>query len=467
VAAEGLDEGETLHDHEVNKVEDGLHDHDANYSEPVDHAQPDRPRGPGAGHQRQLSSPRFEESTGNAFVKVHKATKHTTSLFLAIAITAIHIVDIVTDAWLSYELLAVRKFYGTGSLMVALHIFACIQSMVMDYFNNGRWTYAILHMLHMTPVVKLIGYVQERKDYIGIPWENNDFRSHIGFEHFPYMVPCTVVQVHLIVFYQDEISLVQIVSFISSVIAIGMALFRYFKFVSLSSENYFSMLIKGMLSTGLRVVLCALIVLNLGYYVVVWVFLSYCFNIAIYFFMLNKSRSIGRDDPLVASLPHALMAHIVASKALFLSFPFATNHRLSDWWLGYLVLETKIQIENAILVTIGVFVAASNLQEGDYELLVAALFGALMQFLLNFILLWTLHKDVAITIVQLNYVSGKLIVKHWAGFCAHYKSQHQIKPVAPKKKRKSMMVSSATKFRESASSINLLEVNKGKKPDHV
>ncbi len=154
------------------------------------------------------------------------------------------------------------------------------------------------------------------------------------------------------------------------VIQAFVATLHYFKFVAASPLAYGLMCLKAVWNTALRTVLAGLLVGRLGQYTLVWIALSYALGFVIYMVAVNRSRHHKRDDPLHYLSCHIFFGCFVALIGLFISFPFAPNHKVTDWWRGYVITEVKISLESAAMCVVVMITVWEN-QDVAYFALVA------------------------------------------------------------------------------------------------
>jgi hypothetical protein len=230
-------------------------------------------------------------------------------------------------------------------------------------------------------------------------------------------MPSLIVQTHVMIDEEEFVSWVQVICIIATSLQ-GLAdLLHFFKYVSLSNETYFIMMCKAVYNTMTRTALVAYLVGRLKAYVYVWVLVSYGLGFLIYFGSVVAARRRKRDDPLEFKIVHFVFGNLIAQHMCFISFPFAPNHSIADWWGGYLASEVKIVLENVCMVG-----AVAALWTGEHDLLFnMALFFAGTAFIVNLYTLVYLHRSVSKQLKRRNLYSSSLIVKLFAYICAHIK----------------------------------------------
>jgi len=267
-----------------------------------------------------------------------------------------------------------------------------------------------------------VRYVSEWPKHRGKRWAQKDFYGSTSFDTFAYVFPSLIVQVYVINEYQSLnyaiTTWVQRFCLAMSICHAIIDILHHFKYVSVHREIWGYQMFKAFINTGLRTLLVSVLLTRLDLWTWFWAALSYLFGLGIYVLAVIVSKRQKRDDPLKWFTAHLIFGNLVAVNLLFAAFPFAPNHSIEDWWLGYMMGDTKIQVENALMMATVV-----NLWQTRDTLYYAGVFFACAALIANFAALKLLDNSVRVQLEQRGVYSAQLIVKLFAHWC-HYKKRN-------------------------------------------
>jgi hypothetical protein len=235
---------------------------------------------------------------------------------------------------------------GAFLVSAAIHI-------LFDYLNRGRLRYMLLDIFQLRLYIEFYYYIRDwLKNRGNSEWLKHEFRPAVSFESFVVAYFSLIIQVYVI--YEDSVSpnWKQYMCLAVCCVQAFVATLHYFKYVSASAAIYFFMCAKAVWNTVLRSILTGLLVGRLGLYSLVWIGASYLVGLIIYAIGVNRSRHHKRDDPLHFLSCHIFFGAFVALISLFISFPFAPNHKVTDWWRGYVITDLKISVESAAMCVV-------------------------------------------------------------------------------------------------------------------
>jgi len=343
-------------------------------------------------------------------------SNHNLSLFWAICHVVIHFIDVVTDYMLVGDYFA-NGHWASAISMIFVHLFVAFTQIFFDYFNNYRLRYFVLDLLDMRILYPdFYDYMKVWPTMRGKRWARKDFRGATSFTYFPAVFPSLIIQAHVMIIDTEKITWIQVFSIVFTCFHCVIEILHHFRYVSVHREIWAYQLLKAFINTALRTLLAASLLPVFKLYSWLWVAGSFAGALATHFIFLVISARRKRDDPLKTVSAHTVYALYVSCLMLFASFPYAPNHSIEDWWLGYLLSDTKINLENGLLVAIVV-----NLWKDRDSLYYSGVFFCGACLIGNFVFLKFLDGHVRDQLARRGIYSSQLIVRLWTYFGRHYK----------------------------------------------
>ncbi len=359
--------------------------------------------------------------TGWGFIKNDDhGSQHCASLFFALVTLVVHTWEIVSHGLLLDYYFRTDHPGSAAAILLAFAVTAGIH-ILFDYLNRGRFKYFILDLFQSRLYVEFYHYMEDWfKNRGNGEWIKHEFRPAVSFESFVTAYLSMTIQVYVI--YDDggsrDVDWRQYMCLAVCAIQSFVATLHYFKYVTASALVYAGMCAKAIWNTVLRVILTGLLVGELKLYTLVWIGASYVLGFLIYVVGVNRSRHHKRDDPLHYLSCHIFFGGFVALINLFISFPFAPNHKVTDWWRGYLISDLKISLESAAMCVVVMITIYDN---QDISYFALAMFFILTMFLASLVSLYFLNKFVRAELVKRRKYSNGLIVDLFHYIFAYHK----------------------------------------------
>jgi len=338
---------------------------------------------------------------------------HWRYLVYAVLTTLLHIEVMVATILLMKEFYDTEQYGAFIGILVAFGI-KTITLILFDYANHGIFWRIPFHLFQLSELVDLWRYCELWLKMRHKFWRQPYFRANAGFFSFLTDYPALFVQIYVICTLEHvtDMTSVQTLALISYSLSGVLHLFSFFYYISVKPWGYVYLMIKGIVTTALRMFTLGYVALILDVYIYVWLVLSYVAGLAICRHIQYLSKMMGKDDPLQTRLCHALFGHVVALHSVFFSFPWAPNHSVVDWWHGYIVHEVKLGVEMGLaLATIMAFYQ----DERDIRFY-TVIFLALTVMLIHYILLYFVNIIVSRNIRSRKIYSSSKIIGLFARF---------------------------------------------------
>lgn len=283
----------------------------------------------------------------------------------------------------------------------------------------------------MRVLVEYILYVREWYSRYNEVWPRSSFRSSVSFESFFGAAPSLMVQTFVLLFNEEDASLLQQGCFVFSTMSATIHLMSYFTYLHVSNNTYVLMVMKAIVNSSLRTYLVAKLVDELeAALTVICVAGSFCLGVGLYYLLHLEARKKDREDPFERTLPHAALAVLTGLLSLFVSFPFSPTYPVQDWWKGYIYYELKIQLENAAIGCLFLLVVVEDFALSNATSIGLIIFGA-SQLAINIVLLTYLHKSVMRQLAACDTHTTKLINELWFHICNHIEGRgEEMKPLS-------------------------------------
>jgi hypothetical protein len=353
----------------------------------------------------------------------HTASTHRLDLLIATFNICVHIGTILTDLLLLSDYSNHDQNVSAGALAV-IRIIVGLVEIEFDYLNrgwkNGRWLLILIIFFNGRIVVDYFLYVREWVKFRNREWANSDFRASVSFETFIGSLPSLIVQTYVIIVDTRPMQQVWTVAFVMTSLSISLDLLHHYKYVSVDTTIYLAQFAKALISTGLRTVLVAQLLETIGRAVLGWMVVSFVVGLSMYYLSILWARKQDRDNPFEfgRTILHMSFGGLIAGTALFVSIPFAPSHSIYDWWLGYLMCEVKMAIENFIMLAVVLSTIHSHYAE---DLFYSVLSFTLICYLGNLFACWFIHQHVRKQLNQRDIYSDTAIVKLFANFGRYFR----------------------------------------------
>ena len=305
--------------------------------------------------------------------------------------------------------------------IVGAYVLKSLTQTLADYAAHGRLRLFLLDLAQLREVVDLFSYFKQWSSMRGKYWRHPYFRTHAGFFTFMATFPSLVIQIYVSVLEKEiaQISRWHLICLAATSATAVWDVFNFLHFISLKRGTYVLLMIKAILTTAMRLFLAAYIVRLLGMAAYVWLGVSYILGVVIVRYVAADSVEAQKDDPLQYRPVHMLFTHIVALHSIFISFPWATNHGVLDWWHGYVILEVKLGLEAGLaLAAIMLF---DTRKRG--AIFYAIVFFAFCFQVAHFIMVYFVSMSVTYQLrKRLMYTSSK-IISMFAFFGTHWQEE--------------------------------------------
>lgn len=351
--------------------------------------------------------------------KKEKKHRHTKHLTMAYAQTVFRLSEIVITVMLFIQYL-LGTYYASAAALVCIFIFSGVTRVVWDRLNHGSAKYILPELLAIRVLFDLQKYRNEWKKNYGKYWADAYFQFHSSHERFLGPFASLYVQVYAMFLDPYNITVLQYLGFMISGLLATSEVFNLMRYVRPPRKVYMALMFKALFNTFLRTVCVGLTFAVLGLFSIILIFCSFGLGLLVYWATLKRSRKLtnpARDDPIKLPQIHGVFATQIASSLMFCAFPFAPSHCIEDWWFGYLISETKLNIENGIMA---MFVAGtySGSPRAD-PIVYASMAFACTVIILNFTLLFSLHVDMCKFLKARNIYSASPIVNFYLHLCKH------------------------------------------------
>lgn len=356
----------------------------------------------------------------------HAASSHRLELLIATFNVCIHFGTLITDLILIADYADLSQSEALAGIIVCRIIVGLVE-IEFDYLNrgwdNGRWKLVPIIFLNLRVLIDFPGYLKSWKAHRGRQWANSDFRATASFETFIGCLPSMIVQIYIMINPDTpSISSKWIVALLMTCLSASIDLLFHFRYVHVHPNIYVAQFLKALISTTLRTLLVAELLLIIRAYVMLWMVLSFGCGLGLYYVAWFIARKNDRDDPFEygAKVLHGSFGGLVAATMLFVSIPFAPSHSAYDWWLGYLLGEAKMAVENFIMLAI-----VLNSIHSDYrdDLFYSVLGMTLVLYIGNLCACVFIHLHVRKELTYRDIYSNTSIVKLFAHYGQYYRER--------------------------------------------
>lgn len=371
-------------------------------------------------------------------LQVTPPSSHWPELFYALYSLVFQLSKLLCDIFL-IRLYLKEGFSLSASAIVAFYCAESIVQMIVDYACRGRLRYWLFDILQLRVVVEFIIYFGKWRRMYDQRWVRSHFRPDLGFESFFSALPSMAIQAYVMIVQSFPIHWIQWVAFVTSCLQVLVHIIPFYRYLEFATPIYVILICKAAFNTAVRTILIALLIDRLGILVLAPLGGTYVLGLLIIFYLLYRVDTKDRDDPLIFASCKMVFGGIVSLVLVFTSIPFAPCHCGADWWLGYLISESKIMLENVAVaaVVVGVWgVETSTSAEAnrnmssrsDIELYL--LISVVVIFLIfNFFALILVHREMKPHLDALDYTTDT-IIDFFAGYCNYIRTQQIIEEYA-------------------------------------
>jgi len=366
--------------------------------------------GRGRGPPKLTSQASFFNDDGKP---VTSGSDHCPQLLLAIGMLLIYTVTTITTALIVKEYYDDER-YAAAFTLIAFYILKSVTQIVLDYVSFGRLCFLWADLLQLREFVDFAYYIRDWRAMRGQHWPHPFYRAHAAYSTFMPDVPSLLIQVYVYL-RENSMTDMQVVCMVLTAVTGVWNYLQYFQYVRVSKSTYVYMIIKGALTTAMRVTLAAFLMINLQAYIYIWLGLTYLAGVIIVVSKIKRSRAAHRDTPLQFTACEAVYTHVVAIHAIFFSFPWAPSHSVLDWWKGYVAIEVKLAIEHGLGIAL-MFIVYSK--ERNVTFYAVTFFGG-CALIAHYILLFFINMSVSRYLRRRSMYTTTKIVGMFTYFCTY------------------------------------------------
>ena len=350
--------------------------------------------------------------------KKEKTTRnHYPHLFSAIFIVAMYTFSLITTILLLKEFHK-NEYYAATYSIIAFYALKSITQIIVDYNSFGRCSLLLVDILQLREYYDFVRYCQVWKVRSGVKWRHPYYRPHALFTSFAVEVPVLTIQVYVYL-KEGTITNIHIISLVTTALVAIWQYFQYIHYIRVSPSIYLYLFFKAIISTVMRVVMAAYLIIFLQGWIYLWLGVSYLWGHYIVWRVQKKAREAMKDDPLLISSAKWMYQHIVAVHSMFFSFPWAPHHSVLDWWLGYILTETKLGIEHGIGTGVLILIYDRERDVVFYSIV----FLAYVILFIHFILLYFVNMSVSRSLRRKSQFTNSKIIGMFIYFFTYRQEQ--------------------------------------------
>jgi len=328
--------------------------------------------------------------------QVAPISKHCTELWSAIFSLLIVVANTLLNALVCYGYWQQDQM-GLFIAHVAVYGARGVFAIANDYANKGRWVWFLFELVNLRSIPEFIIYLREWCQHYKDRWVRPTVRHASSFDQaFPLALPIFAIQLYARLFesrftsarvtFLDAYKWVE-----TAAIAVNaaeclfqsLAFFSYLEVLPNSStvlevvegsansptvvpERFndsplpyapppslamtFAFFWKTAYNVGARALLMAVLVNRLGLYSIIPLIGSFVLCVLLVAIKIGRhdSRRRTRDDPLKFASCKFMFGLTSSITIFFTPVPFAPSHSAAEWWLGYILSEVKVIVENIV-----------------------------------------------------------------------------------------------------------------------